>query len=86
MERLRPGLFTQMIIVPMLHRHLILTQVAGDNMNVLKILPPLITGQEEVDQFVAAFEDVVADAHRYPGLAWDFGRTIAKSALKRETV
>jgi acetylornithine/succinyldiaminopimelate/putrescine aminotransferase len=86
MERLRPGLFTQMIVVPMLHRHRILTQVAGDNMNVLKILPPLVAGEEEVDQFVGALEDVVADAHRYPGLAWDFGRTVAKSALKRETV
>jgi acetylornithine/succinyldiaminopimelate/putrescine aminotransferase len=86
MERLRPGLFTQMIVVPLLHRHRILTQVAGDNMNVLKILPPLVAGHDEVDQFVGAFEDVVADAHRYPGLAWDFGRTVAKSALKRETV
>jgi acetylornithine/succinyldiaminopimelate/putrescine aminotransferase len=86
MERLRPGLFTQMIVVPMLHRHRILTQVAGDNMNILKILPPLVAGQEEVDLFVDAFQDVVADAHRYPGLAWDFGRTVAKSALKRETV
>jgi ornithine--oxo-acid transaminase len=86
MERLRPGLFTQMIVVPMFHRHRILTQVAGDNMNVLKILPPLVAGQEEVDHFVEAFEDVVADAHRYPGLAWDFGRTVARSALKRETV
>jgi ornithine--oxo-acid transaminase len=86
MERLRPGLFTQMIVVPMLHRHRILTQVAGDNMNILKILPPLVAGQEEVDRFVDAFQDVVADAHRYPGLVWDFGRTVAKSALKRETV
>ena len=86
MERLRPGLFTQMIVVPMLHRHRILTQVAGDNMNILKILPPLVAGQDEVDQFVGALEDVVTDAHHYPGLAWDFGRTVARSALKRETV
>ncbi|HUJ05501.1 MAG TPA: aminotransferase class III-fold pyridoxal phosphate-dependent enzyme [Streptosporangiaceae bacterium] len=81
-ERLRSGMFSQMVVVPLFHRHRILTQVAADNVNVVKLLPPLISGQEEVDYFVEALDDVLADAHRGAGLAYEFGRTMARGALK----
>ena len=68
MEGARKGLFSQLIVGPLFHRHRILTQVAGDNMNVVKLLPPLIAGQEEVDYFVEALDDVLADAHRNSAL------------------
>ena len=42
-ERRQPGLFAQMVAVPLFHDHRILTQVAGHHMNVVKALPPLIT-------------------------------------------
>jgi ornithine--oxo-acid transaminase len=83
METARKGLFSQLIVVPLFHRHRILTQVAGDNMNVVKLLPPLVAGQDEVDYFVEALDDVLADAHRNSALLLEFGRTLAKSALRR---
>ncbi len=69
LESMRTALFSQMIVVPLFHRHRILTQVAADNMNVIKLLPPLIAGQDEVDYFVDALDDVLADAHRGSGSA-----------------
>ncbi len=84
MEGARKGLFSQLVVGPLFHRHRILTQVAGDNMNVVKLLPPLIAGQEEVDYFVEALDDVLEDAHRNSALLFEFGRTLAKSALRRE--
>jgi ornithine--oxo-acid transaminase len=84
MEAARKGLFSQLIVGPLFHRHRILTQVAADNMNVVKLLPPLVAGQEEVDYFVAALDDVLADAHRNSALFFEFGKTLAKSALRRE--
>lgn len=83
LEAVRTALFSQMVVVPLFHRHRILTQVAADNMNVVKLLPPLIAGQEEVDAFVAALDDVLRDAHRGSGLLVEFGTTMAKSALRR---
>ncbi|HEX4494004.1 MAG TPA: aminotransferase class III-fold pyridoxal phosphate-dependent enzyme [Acidimicrobiia bacterium] len=83
MERLRKALFAQLVVVPLFHRHRILTQVAADNVNIVKLLPPLIAGQEEVDYFVNALDDVLADAHRGSGLIVEFGRTMAKGALRR---
>jgi len=83
LEAVRTALFSQMVVVPLFHRHRILTQVAADNMNVIKLLPPLVAGQEEVDYFVAALDDVLRDAHRGSGLLREFGTTMAKSALRR---
>jgi len=83
-ETMRTALFSQMVVVPLFHRHRILTQVAADNMNVVKLLPPLIAGEDEVDRFVAALDDVMADAHRNTGLFFEFGTTVARSALRRK--
>jgi ornithine--oxo-acid transaminase len=83
LEAAQKGLFSQLVTVPLFQRHRILTQVAGHDMNVVKLLPPLMIGEAEVDAFVAAFEDVIADCHRYPGTMWDFGKTLAKQALSR---
>ena len=81
LERLRPGMFSQMVVVPLFHRHRILTQVAADNVNIVKLLPPLICGPEEVGYFVRALDDVMAAAHDGSGLAFEFGRTMARGAL-----
>ena len=83
LQAARHGLFAQMVVVPLFQRHRILTQVAGDHMDVIKLIPPLTIGETEVDRFIEAFDDVMADAHRGTGLMWDFGRTLVKQALTR---
>ena len=83
MELARKGLFSQLIVVPLFHRHRILTQVAADNVNIVKLLPPLIIGDEEIDAFVAALDDVLADATRNAGLLLEVGGTMARNSLRR---
>ncbi|NDH66546.1 MAG: aspartate aminotransferase family protein, partial [Gammaproteobacteria bacterium] len=41
MEAAQKGLFSQMIAIPLLQNHRLLSQVAGHGMNVIKLLPPL---------------------------------------------
>jgi ornithine--oxo-acid transaminase len=82
-EAIRTALFSQLMVVPLFHRHRILTQVAADNMNVVKLLPPLIAGDEEVEYFVDALDDVLSAAADGSSLFFEFGRTMAKSALRR---
>jgi acetylornithine/succinyldiaminopimelate/putrescine aminotransferase len=79
----RRGLFAQLVVVPLHNRHRVLTQVAGDHMPVIKLLPPLTIGDAEVATFLSAFDDVMKDAMRPGGLALDFGRTLARQALSR---
>jgi acetylornithine/succinyldiaminopimelate/putrescine aminotransferase len=83
LQAARRGLFAQMVVGPLFQRHRVLTQVAGDHMDVIKLLPPLVIGESEVQLFLDAFTDVMDDAHRGGGLMWDFGRTLIKQALTR---
>ncbi|WP_328382763.1 aspartate aminotransferase family protein [Streptomyces sp. NBC_00400] len=83
LQAARKGLFAQMVVVPLLQRHRILTQVSGDHLEVIKLIPPLIIGEPEVDRFVEAFTAVMDDAHGGGGLMWDFGRTLVKAHLGR---
>jgi ornithine--oxo-acid transaminase len=76
------GLFGQMIVVPLFTDHRILSQVPGHNMDVVKILPPLMISKKEADYFVQALDQVVAECHKFPGAAWEVGYTLAKQALK----
>jgi ornithine--oxo-acid transaminase len=57
--------------------------VAADNVNVVKLLPPLIAGEDEVDYFVAALDDVLTSAEKGSGLFVEFGKTLAKGSLNR---
>ncbi len=72
------------MVIPLFHRHRILTQVAADGVNVVKLLPPLIADVEEVEYFVDSLDDVLHDAHHGPGLLLEVGRTVAKSSLRRD--
>lgn len=77
----RKGLFAQTVVHALFHRHRILTQVSGDHIEVIKLIPPLIFGEREVDRFVAGFDEVMADAHRHPSrLTRGFARQLVAGA------
>ena len=82
MQRARVGLFAQMVVVALFQRHRILTQVSGDHMEVIKLIPPLMIGDAEVKLFTDAFADVMEDASKGSGLMWDFGRTLIRQAVR----
>ncbi len=60
----------------------ILTQVAGDHQNVLKILPPLITTEAQAEEFVDAIDAVLGELERSVGLLWGVGSSLALPALR----
>jgi len=83
LQAARKGLFAQTVVHALFHRRRILTQVSGDHLEVIKLIPPLIIGEREVDAFVDGFIEVMDDAHRGSGLVWDFGKTLIKQARTR---
>jgi ornithine--oxo-acid transaminase len=64
LERMQTGLFAQLVVVPLFTKHHILSQVAGYDLPVLKGLPPLVVSEHDVDDFVAALDDVIRKATR----------------------
>jgi ornithine--oxo-acid transaminase len=81
-ERAQPGLFAQLVTVPLFHEHRILCQVAGHRMNVVKALPPLVIDEAEIRRFAAALEEVVAAAERVPSAMARFGWRMAREAAR----
>jgi ornithine--oxo-acid transaminase len=61
LHKMNFAVFGQTVIVPLLHEHRILTQVAGYHTEVIKFLPPLIVGKEDLDWFLNAMGKVLAD-------------------------
>lgn len=82
LQKARTGLFAQMVVVSLFQRHRILTQVSGDHMEVIKLIPPLMIGDAEVKLFLDGLADVLEDASKGSGLMWDFGRTLIKQAVR----
>jgi 4-aminobutyrate aminotransferase-like enzyme len=83
LQKARVGLFAQMVVVALFQRHRILTQVSGDHMEVIKLIPPLMISDADVKAFAEAFGEVLEDASKGSGLIWEFGRTLVKQAARR---
>jgi ornithine--oxo-acid transaminase len=82
LEKANKGLFCQMILIPLHRRHRILSQVAGHEMYVIKLLPALCLSREDEDWIVRAFDDVIGECHQLPSALWDLATTLAGNALK----
>ena len=61
LHKMNFAVFGQTVIVPLLHEHRILTQVAGYHTGVIKFLPPLTVTKEDLDWFLNAMEKVLTD-------------------------
>jgi ornithine--oxo-acid transaminase len=81
-ERAQPGLFAQLITVPLFHEHRVLVQVAGHRMNVVKALPSLLINEDEVRGFADALAEVVANAERVPRAMTRFGLRMARGTAR----
>jgi ornithine--oxo-acid transaminase len=82
LEAANAGLFCQMITIPLFKEHKILVQVAGHASHTIKLLPPLIIGDDDCEWIERAFEATIAAAHKVPGAVWSLGKTLADHAIK----
>ncbi len=77
LHSMNADLFGQMITMPLLEKHHILTQVAGHGLDTVKILPPLVINKADADYFLEAMDSVLKEAHRFPGSAWTTTKNLA---------
>jgi ornithine--oxo-acid transaminase len=76
-ERMQPGLFAQFVVAPLFSKHKILSQVAGHRMAVLKVLPPLVVTDEDIEYFVDSLSATIKRAQRMPTSLTRFALTAA---------
>jgi ornithine--oxo-acid transaminase len=82
-ERAQRGLFAQLVVVPLFRKHHILTQVAGHDMAVIRILPPLVLTDADVEEFAEALRSTIRAASRMPAAFTKFALTAAGSSVRR---
>ena len=82
-EAAQKGLFAQFVVMSLMRDHHMLTQVGGPDVNIIKLLPPLIIGAEEVDAIVAAFDAVLTEAASVRGSVWRQSGRLIKQALSQ---
>jgi ornithine--oxo-acid transaminase len=76
-ERMQPGLFAQLVVAPLFAKPRILSQVAAHKLAVIKILPPLVVTEEDIDYFVDALTVTIKRAQRMPSSLTRFALTAA---------
>lgn len=77
---IHPGMFGQIVVMRLFRDAGFLTQVCGNNFRVLKVAPPLVVTDAQLDRFVHAVRDVVDLAHS-PGAFWSEALGLAKRAF-----
>jgi ornithine--oxo-acid transaminase len=80
-ETAQKGLFTQLVVMALMREFKILTQVGGPDINIIKLLPPLIIAEEEVKTIIDAFDQVMAEAGKITGKVWSQSGHLIKQAL-----
>jgi 4-aminobutyrate aminotransferase-like enzyme len=78
------GLFAQMLVMPLLQKHHVLTQVSGNHGDIIRILPPFTITDEDIKYFVNALDDVLSDCYKLPGPMWDLGMNLVKAARSQK--
>src|ERR1700720_2321787 len=63
---IHPAMFGQIVVMRLFRDKGILTQICGNNFMVLKVAPPLVVTEDEINEFVAAIRDVVEVMHSSP--------------------
>jgi ornithine--oxo-acid transaminase len=81
MDRASKGLFCQLVLIQLLRNHRVLAQVAGHDLPVIKLLPPLVLGEQDLEWTLRAFAAVIGDSQSLASLA-SLGRELAGHALR----
>jgi len=82
-HKLNKNLFPQAVTIPLLQDYQILTQVAGHHIDVIKLIPPLVIDEEDINYFVNSFSKVMNDLHKFPGPIWEVLSRIGKSVFSK---
>jgi ornithine--oxo-acid transaminase len=80
-RRIHPGMFGQVLVMRLFRDHGILTQICGNNFMVLKVAPPLVVDEWQIDEAVSAIRSVVELAHTSTSF-WNEALGLARRAVK----
>lgn len=78
---IHPGMFGQIMVMRLFRDYGFLTQICGNNFMVLKVAPPLVITNSQLDDFVNAVHEIVGLADS-PGAFWSEALGLARRAFR----
>lgn len=75
------GMFGQILVMRLFRDFGFLTQVCGNNFMVLKVAPPLVVEDQQIDAFVSALRSVI-ELSNSPGAFWSEALGLARRAFR----
>jgi ornithine--oxo-acid transaminase len=82
LQAMNSELFCQIMVIPLLKEHKILSQVAGHGIHTIKVQPSLTITDADCEWIERAFDQVIAAAHRGPSAALSLGKTLVDNAMR----
>ncbi len=76
---IHPAMFGQVLVMSLFRDRNILTQICGNDFMVLKVAPPLVVTEAQLDEFVTAVRDTIHLAHHSAGF-WTEALGMARRA------
>ena len=78
---IHPGMFGQMLVRRLFQEHQILSQICGNNFMVLKVAPPLVVTETQIDRYVDAITSVVERLHSSTAV-WSDALEVGRRAIR----
>ena len=82
-HKIDKGLFAELIVMPLLSRHRILTQVSGHHQDIVKLLPPLILTETHINHFVESLDSVLEDCGKLSGPLFKMATNLARHVVSK---
>jgi len=79
-RQIHPAMFGQVLVMRLFRDKGMLTQICGNDFQVLKVAPPLVVSEGQIEEFVAAVREVVDLAHHSVGF-WSEALGLARRAM-----
>lgn len=80
-HKIDKGLFGELIVMPLLSKHRILTQVSGHHQDIVKLIPPLNLNEAHVERFVNALDAVLSECDSVTGPILSMGKNLARHVV-----
>ncbi len=76
------SLFPQLVVMPLLSRHRVLTQVTGTHDPIIRLMPPYVISDDDIAWFVDALDQVLTRIHHLPGPMIEMGRNAVRAKIR----
>jgi ornithine--oxo-acid transaminase len=82
LDAAQKGLFAQLVTIPLMKKHRILSQASAHDQPIIKFLPPLTIGDTDRGWMVNAIGEVLGETENIGGAIWELGKSLASVAIR----